>query len=393
LVTGSWAQDRTTIEAVNSDISDNLDLEAVASLFAEAENLEEFEKKLNDPDSRYSNLDLNEDGYVDYLRVLEKARGNAHSITIQAVIGKDLYQDVATIDVEKDDKGKTRVQVVGDVYMYGPNYIIEPVYVRPPVIFTWFWGPRWVVWYSPWYYGYYPSYWTRWNPYPYHAYYSHVHSHMYVHHTYHYVPYRSSAVCKTLSQEVYRGDLAKEKPAMAFTARQTDVRNKYELDNKRGTQTLEKPIPARDVKSTGKEIDTDWKSRSEQEGRPTNVRDNKAVISKDERPTSPDREKPSTEEAKPRPDQSGTKEGSRDEAKPQTTKPREEASPRKAPKSDMTRPEKTDRPRKDPKPDSTKPSVPKPPSARKPATPARKESPTKPTNSPTRKSRSSGGGR
>ena len=70
------AQDLTTVEASNTDISDNLDLEAVASIFAEAENLEDFEKRLNDPETRISNLDLNEDGYVDYLRVVEKVEGD-----------------------------------------------------------------------------------------------------------------------------------------------------------------------------------------------------------------------------------------------------------------------------------------------------------------------------
>jgi hypothetical protein len=37
-----------------------------------------------------------------------------------------VYQDVATIDVEKTET--IHVQVVGDVFMYGQNYIYEPVY-------------------------------------------------------------------------------------------------------------------------------------------------------------------------------------------------------------------------------------------------------------------------
>ena len=45
-----YAQDVTTVEAKDTDISDNLDLEAVASVFGEAKDLEEFEKKLNDSD-------------------------------------------------------------------------------------------------------------------------------------------------------------------------------------------------------------------------------------------------------------------------------------------------------------------------------------------------------
>ncbi len=118
-----YAQDVTTVEATDSDISENLDLEAVASVFGESEDLEDFEKRLNDPETQISNLDLNEDGEVDYLRVIESSKEETHLVTIQAVIGEDLFQDVAVIDVEKDSESETQVQVVGDVYMYGPDYI------------------------------------------------------------------------------------------------------------------------------------------------------------------------------------------------------------------------------------------------------------------------------
>ena len=66
------AQDKITVEAQTTDISNNLDLKAVATVFGESANLEEFEKKLNDYDTQISNLDLNNDGQVDYLRVIEK---------------------------------------------------------------------------------------------------------------------------------------------------------------------------------------------------------------------------------------------------------------------------------------------------------------------------------
>jgi len=144
------AQDVTTVKATDSDISENLDLEAVASVFGESENLEDFEKRLNDPETQISNLDLNEDGEVDYLRVVESSKDETHLVTIQAIIEKDKYQDVAVIDVEKDTEGETQVQVVGDVYMYGPDYIITPVYVHSPVVVVvWFWGPYYNPWRSP----------------------------------------------------------------------------------------------------------------------------------------------------------------------------------------------------------------------------------------------------
>ena len=133
-----FAQENTTVPAKNSDISDNLDLRAAATVFGDASNLEDFERRLNDPKTQISNLDLNNDNYVDYLRVIETVEGNVHLVVVQAVLEKDVFQDVATIEVERDRNNRVQVQVVGDVYMYGANYIYEPVYVRTPVIYTTF---------------------------------------------------------------------------------------------------------------------------------------------------------------------------------------------------------------------------------------------------------------
>ena len=128
----AFAQDRTTVNAMNSEISDNLDLRAVASIFGDSKDLEDFEYRLNDPKNQISNLDLNNDNQVDYLRVIETTEGRTHIIVIQSILGKDLFQDVATVEVERDSNNRVQVQVVGDVYMYGSNYIYEPVYVNTP---------------------------------------------------------------------------------------------------------------------------------------------------------------------------------------------------------------------------------------------------------------------
>ena len=64
-----------TITANSDEISANLDLRAIANIFAECKTLEEFERNINDYNTQLSNLDLNKDGYVDYIRVLEKAEG------------------------------------------------------------------------------------------------------------------------------------------------------------------------------------------------------------------------------------------------------------------------------------------------------------------------------
>ena len=90
LFVSSFAQDRTTVNAMSSEISDNLDLRAVASIFGDSKDLEDFEYRLNDPKAQISNLDLNNDNQVDYLRVIETIEGRTHIIVVQSVLGLSL---------------------------------------------------------------------------------------------------------------------------------------------------------------------------------------------------------------------------------------------------------------------------------------------------------------
>ena len=183
----SWADETITVSANRTDISEGLDLKVVAKLFAEAENLEQFEMKLNNPDSAFCNLDLNGDGQVDYLRVVETGEGNKRLIVLQAILAKDIYQDVASIYVEKDEAEQVTVQVIGDEYVYGANYIIEPIYIRRPLIYDWFWGTTWYAWTSPWYWGYYPSWWYAHNCWAHDWYWHHCYT---FHHHHHWCSFR-----------------------------------------------------------------------------------------------------------------------------------------------------------------------------------------------------------
>ena len=46
----SFAQDKTTVTATSSEISDNLDLRAIASIFGDSKDLEDFEYKIDKND-------------------------------------------------------------------------------------------------------------------------------------------------------------------------------------------------------------------------------------------------------------------------------------------------------------------------------------------------------
>ena len=234
----NYAQDKTTVRANSSDISDNLDLRAIASVFGEAKDLEDFENRINDPKAQLSNLDLNNDNYVDYLRVIESVEGDAHLIIIQSVLEKDTYQDVATIEVERDNNNNVQVQVVGNVYMYGENYIYEPVYVNRPIIYNVFWVRNYRPYCSAWYWGYYPSYYYYWNPFPIFRYRNHISLHINFGHTYHYV---NSRRCHRAYGMYYgRRSYAYETrhPNRSFSHRNHGYSNRHDLDNNRPSRNV-----------------------------------------------------------------------------------------------------------------------------------------------------------
>ena len=105
---------------------DNFSLEGALELFKKSASPEEFEKLLNDADSKVNNLDLNGDGYIDYVRVIDRNEGNIHAFILQAVVSETESQDVAVISLEKLADGKAVLQITGDEDVYGVETIIEP---------------------------------------------------------------------------------------------------------------------------------------------------------------------------------------------------------------------------------------------------------------------------
>ena len=230
----TFAQDVTTVNATSTEISDNLDLRAVASIFGDSKNLEDFERRLNDPKNQISNLDLNYDRQVDYLRVIEAVEKNTHLIILQAVLEKDVFQDVATIEVERGSNNQVQVQVVGNVYMYGANYIYEPVYVTRPLIYNVFWVSNYHPYCSPYYFNYYPTYYYAWTPYPVYRYRRNVHVHINQYNYYNYSNHRRSSNAVALYQGRRSNGYEKQHPNRSFATR-NNATNRYELDQSRSS--------------------------------------------------------------------------------------------------------------------------------------------------------------
>jgi hypothetical protein len=183
---------------------DNLNLFAVLKLFQESQTLEVFERDLNNEDTHINNLDLDQDGRIDYIRVVDHADGDYHTIVLQDALSPKDIQDVAVFTVNRDRHGHVSIQLTGDEALYGRDYIVEPNYAdldynetpnpgyagystvngetvvvnRTTTVEVAAWPlirfmflPTYVVWNSPWYYNYYPTYWHPWRPYYWHYYY------------------------------------------------------------------------------------------------------------------------------------------------------------------------------------------------------------------------------
>lgn len=222
LMLGSNAWSQTKPDSLGLP-GDNFDLYGALELFKKAETPEAFEKAINSNDNEVNNLDLDGDGKVDYVKVIDKKDGDAHTLVLQVDVSATEKQDVAVIEVEKTGDDKAHVQIVGDEDLYGKDYIIEPkdetadknpnaktstsqgnggsnddVYStsdnsnrqpanvtnnnttnnyynnnpNPPVVVNvWAWpsvryiyGPGYAVWTSPWYWNTYPVWWSPWAP-------------------------------------------------------------------------------------------------------------------------------------------------------------------------------------------------------------------------------------
>ncbi|MFM7176117.1 MAG: hypothetical protein ACKO0X_01695, partial [Bacteroidota bacterium] len=164
-----------------------------------------------------------------FLKVKTGGDGDDRMVVISAALSKDESHDVAVIEISRQGKERALLQIVGDEDLYGNVRVVEPfeegeeddtdrgpaanvnesiadvwvnVWFWPCV--TWFYGPGYIVYVSPWYWDFYPEWWMPWPPYsyvifygycePYHHHYHHVQMHRtsHIHQTV-YMPRRESS--------------------------------------------------------------------------------------------------------------------------------------------------------------------------------------------------------
>ena len=193
------AQEANTVDSTGLP-GDQFSLEGALELFKKAASPEEFEKLLNTESNHVNNLDLNEDGQIDYIRVVGKMEKDLHVFVLQVPVSENENQDIAVIELEKDGDQSAMIQIIGDEDIYGEATIVEPqgdddnaflqyneeelrsgpydsnnenTTIKQPrvVVNVWFWpsvrfvyGPRYRVWVSPWRWRAYPAWYRPWRP-------------------------------------------------------------------------------------------------------------------------------------------------------------------------------------------------------------------------------------
>ena len=212
-----------TVTNYNSDMSFYLDLNAVAAAFAESRSVQEFEQILNSSRYMINNLDLNRDGWIDYLRVIETSRGYYHTLLIQACLAPGVFQDIATLIAERR-ADLLYVEVIGDRYLYGYNYIVRPVFVKRPPMWDVYGRPSYNPWSSPYHYGYLPSYYTKPKPIYLNHYQAYVNTYMTNHHYCHHCDYPTTVFYSgytEMTKPNSHNDYATQHPNDSFEQRVT----------------------------------------------------------------------------------------------------------------------------------------------------------------------------
>ena len=217
-----------TVTSYNNDWSFYLDLNAVAAAFAESRSVQEFEQLLNSSRYMINNLDLNRDGWVDYLRVIETHRGSYYSLLIQACLAPHVFQDVATVVAERRTD-VLYVEVIGDRYLYGYNYIVRPVFVKRPPMWDFYGRPSYNPWSSPYYYGYWPGHYQQFKPVYLNHYQAYVNTYMHNHHYCTHCDYPPQPFYNgysSMTQPHSHNDYATQHPNDSFEGRVTNTMTK-----------------------------------------------------------------------------------------------------------------------------------------------------------------------
>lgn len=161
----------STVTATSNVPGQGLDLQALIGLTKQSKDAESLERMLNQPGS-INNLDLDEDGQVDYIRVQEYGGGNTKNFSFVALLKDGQEQEVANLVIEQTPgQPEATVQVQGHPSVYGPNVYYSAVLPIATALFlAWALTPRPAFYVSPFGFGAFPPYYRPYAPVPVAAY-------------------------------------------------------------------------------------------------------------------------------------------------------------------------------------------------------------------------------
>ena len=267
------AQDESEADSTGL-AGDNFSLEAALDLFKQSSSLEDFEKRLNEEENPANNLDLNEDGQIDYVRVIDQMDGDVHAIILQTPISDSESQDIAVIEIEKTGSESAVLQIVGDEHVFGEQVIAEPsedeavdkskgrggpaVHFAPDAIIVnvWLWSPvrfiyapGYVVYASPWRWAYYPRWWRPFHPRPWRAFYPrfrpyHAHYHVVTVHRVQrahrvYVPHRRESTVVRTRTTTHVNTYGRGRYSRTKTTTTVQGRNGREVEREKTSTTVQ----------------------------------------------------------------------------------------------------------------------------------------------------------
>ncbi len=150
-------------EVILKEYSKGLNLDATTELAKKAKDAADFERLLNSPTEAVNNIDLNDDGKVDYIKVTEYGSGEKRGFSLTDEISPGKIQEIATIDIQRE-ADKATVQTTGNPSLYGPgSYHHSSFGLTDALLVGWLFSNR-PSYSSPYGYGNYPpSYGGGWN--------------------------------------------------------------------------------------------------------------------------------------------------------------------------------------------------------------------------------------
>jgi len=254
---------------------DHFSLQGALDMFKQASSPEEFEKLINTPGKNVNNLDLNGDGEVDYIRVIDKTDKNMHAFVLQVAVSETENQDIAVIELEKTGDTTAMLQIIGDEEIYGEKVIAEAseegdevnddnsnnspgngpfaetyesfrivvnVFYWPAVRYVY--RPAYVPWVSPWRWRHYPGWWKPWRPLAWHVFHPrrlHYHRHYAIVRTHRvvgahrvYIPHRVSSVTVRTRTTVARNNYKVTRTRVTGPRGNTRVKTTVRKKGRRG---------------------------------------------------------------------------------------------------------------------------------------------------------------